>query len=403
MATELERLTAYVARQCLLTPGSYSAVVANGIRHEDFPEHFLAKKVLQEFSTNLEKGFQYAVWQSNKLGHISQLEEIYGNTSYPSDALAIKTEYTKLLEKERAEQLGVMLCNNPANGREIVDQYLKNQASSVEVVDLASAVVRLHQTHAKMREDGRQRVIIPNWPHLSESVGGFNGGRLGVVIATTGFGKSNLGIQLSLDASTKETALYVNMEMTEEDFTQRYVASMEKMMSRDFTRDWDVSRAELHAKTRKLFFTTGKSLSRTEIYSVARYYKQKHDLKFLFIDYDQKIKLDNSRVEEWKQLQIVAEELEAVAKELGIYVMLFSQANSEGGISGSRRISFHAAHVLNFEQDEDSGKVVLRASKNRFGKRNATIDVKYDAAMAVVREDSEEYIWSPAQKKKFKS
>lgn len=404
MATELDTLTAYIARQCLLTPGTFDAITSGGINYKDWPEG-IAKKALTNFKEDLEKGFTYAVWKANKAGTIDLLEEVYGAITYPSDAQIIVTEYQGLLWKERAENLGVNICNNPSRTQELISEFLQVQASGVEIVEFGEGIETLIERHRLLKEQGKQKIVLTNWPKLSENIGGFNPGRLGMLVADTGFGKTNLGVQFALDASYDLPTLYFNMEMISEDFTQRLVASMEKLEPRDFLHDWDGGRAILHSRTRKLFYSTGKGLSLSEMCSTARHFKRKQNIEFIVVDYDQKIKLNQSKLEEWRELQKAAEGLEELAKELRCYVLLLAQSNLDGGISGSKRSSFPASQVFMFEKNKEAeaDETLIRAAKNRFGPRNASVSVDYKASIASVREkDSFVWIGQKSQSKAYK-
>ena len=399
MATDLEMLTSYITRQAILSEGALDNILANGINFKDWP-NFRCRKTLEKFfiesSTN---GYKYALWSATKSGDMDFLDDLLGATSYPSDAHTIKIEYTNLMSKERAEILGVQISTNPAKATDFISEFLNYQASGTEVVSFEDAVLRMHEAQKLARASGKQKVHIRNWPMLSDAINGFNPGRLGIMIADTGFGKTNLGVQLALDASMDFPTLYFNMEMIETDFTQRMVASMMKMRSKDFQQDWDPYKAELFAKERKLFYTTGKDLPLMDIQGLARSFKKKHGIEFIVVDYDQKIQL-GGRDEEWRELQKASVALEAIAKELGCYVLLLAQSNLDGGISGSKRSAFPASNVFMFEKDDDS--TIVRVTKNRFGKRNAAVKIKYDPEMAVVREE-ENYLWiDKKQKKEFK-
>lgn len=393
VATELERLTAYITRHAILTPGSAEHVIAAGINPRDWPT-YQSKVIFEKFLEDHQKnGYEYAAWQASKNG-LPQLQEIYGAFQYPADTNTIKSEYLRLLDLEQAERLGVMISAQPLRAKELIAEYLGKKSSSVEIVTFAESVMGLAEDQRKMRQEGKLRVDIPNWPILSQAIGGFNPGRLGILIADTGFGKTNFGIQMALDASMKIPTLYFNMEMVKNDFTQRLVANVLKMGPKDFHQEWDCGRAELFAKQRELFYSTGKDLSLLEIESVCRSYKSKHKIEIIMVDYDQKLQLSQAR-EEWKELQQASVALESLAKELNCYVLLFAQSNLEGQISGSKRSTFPASNVFIFEKHEDSS--IVRATKNRFGVRNATIRVDYNPALASVVE-KEPYVWTPPSK-----
>lgn len=397
MATELETLCSYITRQVILTDGALDNVVAAGINPHEWPDRLKCKEIFIEFQANVEtKNFQYAVWNATKKLHIEVLENIFGNITFPSDQKVIKLEYEKLLARERAEQLSVQIANNPEAVNKFIDEFLSQASSSVDVVTFEEALDEFVESNKAKKAKNELEIMIPGWEMLSRSIGGWNPGRLGILIADTGFGKTNLGIQLSLCAAKNLPTLYYNMEMIGDDFTQRLISSMLSMKPRDFYGEWNTERARLHVKERKLFLTKGKTLSLNEIRSVARKYKKEQDIKFIIVDYDQKIALGASRDEEWKLLQKAAEGLEELAKELQCYVLLLAQSNLDGGISGSKRSTFPATNVFMFEKVEED--TIIRLTKNRFGKRNAAVKVDYEPETATVIE-KDMYVWVEKKKK----
>jgi predicted ATP-dependent serine protease len=180
--------------------------------------------------------------------------------------------------------------------------------------------------------------------------------------------------------------LYLNMEMSLYDVGKRVVVhTLQKPYDEFKTRNL-FHDAEYILEQRKLYVSNGKDLSVSEIAALAKYYHTKQQIKFLIVDYDQKIKLHTSRDSpEWKQLQLAMIEMETIAKELQLHVMVLAQTNNEGEISGSRRSMFPASTVLKFSREDDD-TVTIRAVKNRFGPHNACVQVDYDASMAMVRE-----------------
>lgn len=403
MATELERMTAFIAARVIDTPGTFERVVGLGINFRDWPEHFLSREVLDSFEKNMGVSEQTAVWKAAQSLAPEKLSEIFGQIEYPSEPQALKHLYEKLIYREKVAGLSADLSRFPERAPDLVNNFLNYRGSSVEIIPFEEAIGLMAEAHQKQRAEGKQLVTIPNWPRLSDAVGGFNPGRLGILVADTGFGKTNLGVQLSIDASVSIPTLYLNMEVIRDDFTQRAVACMEYLKPKDFHGDWNVERAKLSAKQRKFFFSTGKDLSPAEIAACCRKYKTEHDVGIVIVDYDQKIVLSGAD-EEWRELQRASVGLERVAKDLGIYILLLAQSNLDGGISGSRRATFPASHVLLFEKNkEDETEVIIRAMKNRFGVRNAAVKVAYEPAVARVKE-VEGFVWiqSKKQKKEFK-
>ena len=144
----------------------------------------------------------------------------------------------------------------------------------------------------------------------------------------------------------------------------------------------------MEKKGKGLLVTNGKSLTLDNIKGLARVEHGKSPLGLIIIDYDQKIELSTTRdIQEWKALQIAVASLEELAKELGIYILLFAQESSEEGrISGSFRSTFSAATVMRFFRHKDGNDYILADLKNRFGPIGEGVRVKYSPDTSLVKE-----------------
>ena len=222
-------------------------------------------------------------------------------------------------------------------------------------------------------------------------IGGFNPGRVSIVSAHTGFGKTNLALNLAIRAAKTMTVGIVNMEMIDTDIMDRLFA-IESRKTHDQVAKGDVDWSHMidffsNDIPKKMFFTDGKNLSINEIYSYAYRLKKDKNLSILFLDYDQKIDLHlDNRTPEWKALQLAVHAIESMAKELNIHVLMLSQASDEGTPSGSKRSMYPTSVVLWFTKDIKGEKFILRPIKNRFGPTSMSIDLEYKPEMSLIYE-----------------
>ena len=372
-----------MARMCVAKAEYWDFFQAIGVKLKDWPEGN-AKKILETYAELREThGHSYAQHVT-----IKDALRLKDSESIPSDISALKSAYKEALRSFKRQRFAeAVSISSPNEVDSLIENYLQQKTEQVDVIEFRTVANDLYKNAIKLSKKKLSKVEIPNWPVLSNMVGGFNPGRVCIVTASTGFGKTNVALNLAREASKEHGVLFINMEMMAKDLGERILlgaldASMRQITSEHYVPD--SGRYEQIADL-KLYYTDGKSLSIQEIYGLARSYKRTKKIKMMFVDYDQKIALSVSReTPEWKALQIAVEQLEELAKEIEIHITLLAQANDDGGLSGSRRSSFPASTVLRFY--ETNGKKVLQATKNRFGVHNAMVEVMYQPEKSLVRE-----------------
>lgn len=358
-----------------------------GINYVEWPL-CLARSTVDKYLLNRDSnGHLYAqnkvLFESEK---IADLLKGVGRPKMVEEVLA--PLYAECIKGYRLRELAQAILENPSHGEELISGYENRRYNLTKTISFADALADFVPEYDRRLIEKSILIKIPKYPLLSSMIGGFNPGRIGILLADTGYGKTNLGIALALSASEVGVALYFNMEMISYDFTERLVVSLSEITFQDL-HSGRLNRKTLESRAfnRRLFMTDGKDLSLQQIKSFCRAQKLKTGLSFCVIDYDQKLILETDRnTQEWKALQNAVIALESLAKELGVYILILAQQNEEGAISGSRRATFSASTVLKFYNDEGIGDVVV-AAKNRFGKRNAAIKVNYSPDKASILEE----------------
>ena len=294
---------------------------------------------------------------------------------------------THLAVKElRVLLLADHLQKKPDNAEEILTQYQNSARVIGSVKHITEILKEAKSEYVERKERGVEFVKIGEWPQLSAMIGGFGPSRVSMILAKTGFGKTNLGLTLAMGAARDHAALYLNMEMSLYDIAKRLTVQTLGVQYDDFKRGNLFADVENILEYRKLYISDGMDLSIGEVAAIAKYYSKKNQIRFLFVDYDQKLKLTTSRESpEWKQLQMAMVEMESIAKNLGLHVCVLAQANNDGEVSGSKRSTYPVSTVLKFDKDE-SGQAFIRAVKNRFGVHNACISVDYRPESSTVKE-----------------
>lgn len=284
--------------------------------------------------------------------------------------------------------LAEKLKSSPDKGDQILGEFSPETSSPVKSADADVLLGQEFAEHLARVRSGIAITAIPDFPLLSEAIGGFNPGRIILIMAATGYGKTNLGVNLALRASLTMRVGFANMEMTYSDIAKRMIVIGTQSTYQDFARAEisDEAVAELSSKIAGRFvLTDGRSLSLPALEAWARL-QSKLGIKILFVDYDQKLELAIDRnIPEWKSVQRAVIRLEDLAKELGFCVILFAQVNREGEVSASHRATFSAHTVLSFEDHPDHGPVIW-AKKNRHGVTGAAVQVEYDSRSSVITE-----------------
>lgn len=344
---------------------------------------------LLRFIEKLNEG--YWVARQHVLG--GSLEGFEEMVHLPETDAEFQELYFKNINSARSVELGSALLVSPENASKLLQEYQERLVSKATMLEEKS----LAAEHLKILEKRNSLVnplaVIPGFERLSDLIGGFNPERVTIVSALTGFGKTNLALNLAANASNKMVVGMINMEMGLIDLQDRLFAIKSKHSHNQVRTgkiDWTKAIAMYsEERTQRLFITDGKNLSLDQIYSEAYQLKQNKNLHLLFIDYDQKIDLRvDSKTPEWKALQLAVQAIEAMAKELKIHIVMLSQAADEGAPSGSKRSMYPASTVLYFTkvQKDEEEIFILKPIKNRFGPTNKSIEVEYIPEMSIIKE-----------------
>lgn len=178
---------------------------------------------------------------------------------------------------------------------------------------------------------------------LDRLTGGFRGGKLIVLGARPGVGKTALALHIATHVSRHTgPVLIVSLEMDETEITARLVATesgvdVQKLESGKLTaEDWMlVTPAAAEIATLPIRITTGASTPmqvRREAYRM----KEAHGLSMVVVDYIQLMRCDGKRASRYEEVSEISRELKLLAMDLGVPVMALTQFNrdSEAGKNG---------------------------------------------------------------------
>lgn len=297
----------------------------------------------------------------------------------------------------KGQELGNAILKSPEKAELIISEWKKNKSVSVELLDFHKNLESVVGKNEERIKQGKTVIEIPSWPILSNMIGGFNPGRLIVITAKTGVGKTNLAINLGIKAAQKFPVLYFNMEMLPDDIFARMIKSIGKISSVEWNDGSYVEKGKTEAVSRvfkgdmsnPFLISNGKAQTIEEIASTIVKKNDELNLGLVIVDYDQKIRTDESyKGEQWQQLQRAGEELEEIAKYCEVPIILLAQANEDGNIRASQRIQQSASTHLHFYFDNElyEPSYFLEAKKNRFGKTGAKIQIEYKPEMSFCAE-----------------
>ncbi len=351
----------------------------------------LQKSICREYFDIIEtNGHKY--FQHKNTKHMERILGMVDRDTPPGEDI-LKVEYKKFFNRHRVENLASSITRDPENAQKYINKFIENRVDHAELNIFKNMVNDYLYARERKIASGKTKIIIEKFPLLSHGIGGFNPGRVGILLADTGFGKTNLGINLALSASENMGVVYINMEMISYDFTERAVVMLSESNYDHINKELNCSLIESRARNKNLFISDGKDLTLDEIKAHIRIQNAKTKIDFVVIDYDQKIILNlDHHMQEWKALQNAIISLEELAKELECFILVLAQTNEEGAISGSRRSTFSASTVMRFFHDDNGAQDVIQIVKNRFGERNYAISVEYDTKAASVIEKAKTII-----------
>jgi replicative DNA helicase len=241
----------------------------------------------------------------------------------------------------------------------------------------------------------RSPVIATPWREVNEEIaGGLHGGRLYIIGARPGEGKSIAAHQLAEQAAaTGHPAVVFSVEMGAAEVTGRVVSSGAQVEMRDISRreldaySWaKVVEYADRARNYPLYVVDKSDLSIPYIRTVCRNQKRRTGLDVVVIDYLQLLSTDRGQPRE-QQVAGISRSLKVLSRELDAAVVVPAQLNREsvkrggkpnlsdlresGGIEADADVVMLLARLVNEDGDrkgEFNGRVSVDIAKNRHGK-----------------------------------
>ncbi|MBP2704637.1 replicative DNA helicase [Microbispora sp. RL4-1S] len=184
---------------------------------------------------------------------------------------------------------------------------------------------------------GGQMVGVPTgFQDLDALTNGLHPGQMIVVAARPAIGKSTLGLDFARSAAIRHgmTTVIFSLEMSRNEITMRLLSAEARvalhtmrsgMMSDD---DWTrMARRMGEVAEAPLFIDDSPNMSMMEIRAKCRRLKQRHDLRFVIVDYLQLMSSPKKTESRQQEVSELSRALKLLAKELEVPVIAISQLN----------------------------------------------------------------------------
>lgn len=326
------------------------------------------------------------------------LAELYGEASLTADGTF---HAERVVEEARARRLvaaGVAITQagearhlTSAEAQETARAKLDEALASHQRADLVRLGEVLPEV-IEIAEGGVSPALSTPWPDVDRLIGGMAPGRLVVVGARPGIGKSVMGTNLAHHMASRHehAALIVSAEMPRLEVTQRMVAASASVNLTSLTsgrmdeRQWEAIRAHYEAIDRlPIFIDDDSSPTVTSIRAKAQDVRRhREDLALIVVDYLQLLGTPEaargaSRAE---RLGEVSRGLKVLAREMNACVVAMAQVGREGVKGGNKptmadlresgSIEADADQVILLHRpDDDVPEVEVLVDKNRWGSR----------------------------------
>lgn len=191
----------------------------------------------------------------------------------------------------------------------------------------------MEDIHAWNSGEIRKKLIRTGFEKVDAIVNGFLPGDLVILGGRPSHGKSQLALQIAIYTAMEKGVLVVSLEMTKAALTKRALVAEAHIDGMAIKRgelnqdDWNrLTHAQNKLANRNLFFYDDTNVSLSELRSVARQMKSRHNLGLVIVDYLQLMQLDGPRDRSREQeVAAISRGLKRLAMEMNVPVLVLSQ------------------------------------------------------------------------------
>jgi replicative DNA helicase len=193
---------------------------------------------------------------------------------------------------------------------------------------------------------GGQLAGVPTgFRELDDLTNGLHAGQMVIVAARPAVGKSTIALDFARSAAIQHhlATVIFSLEMSSMEIMMRLLSAetgvnLQSIRTGNLEEDWDrLAAVSSRLSAAPLFIDDSPNLTMMEIRAKARRLKQRHDLKFVVIDYIQ-LMSSGKRVES-RQVEVseFSRQIKLLAKELGVPVIAISQLNRSPDSRGDKK------------------------------------------------------------------
>ncbi|MDR1266455.1 MAG: replicative DNA helicase [Propionibacteriaceae bacterium] len=209
---------------------------------------------------------------------------------------------------------------------------------------------------------GRLAGVPTGFTELDRLTNGFHNGQMIIVAARPAVGKSTLAMDFARSAAVEHglPTVIFSLEMSSMEIMMRLLSAesavnLQRIRTGALEDDWDrLSAVSSQLSGAPLFIDDSPNLTMMEIRAKARRLRQRHDLRFVIIDYIQL--MSSGKKVESRQVEVseFSRQIKLLAKELGIPIIAISQLNrAVDGRADKKPILSDLRESGSLEQDAD--------------------------------------------------
>lgn len=296
--------------------------------------------------------------------------------------------------RQLGETETVPLAEARERARQLVDDATSHRhvTPSVRLTDVLAEVI-------DVAENGTTPALGTGWPDVDRIINGLAPGRLVVVGARPGVGKSVMGTNLALHFALhhKHAVLIASLEMPRLEVAQRIVAAHARVNLTNLSTgdvaetQWEaIRRVYEQAQAFPITIEDAATQTVTSIRAAAREVKrERDDLALIVVDYLQLVSASDQRMNRAEQIGEISRGLKVLARESGACVVAMAQVNREGtkhtdgrprmtDLRESGAIEADADQVILLHRpNEETPEVEVIVDKNRWGPKGvATLHIQ---------------------------
>jgi replicative DNA helicase len=380
---------------CIIDGGqnSITSCIQEKITSDSFylPAHSLIYNALLELYNANTPANELIV--AEKLAARGELEKVGGHEYINAIANRIDTPAHLKYYIERIKDLDLVRkiiavattsIENAYAGVDDVKQFLDDVEKSI----LAISGNRISDTiaHIKQLIDNAANLINRMHKHRGEIDGvasgfidldrltyGFHPGEMIVIAARPSMGKTSFALNIAENAATSKTSpvptLFFSLEMSAEQLAMRMLCSRSGINIMKLRNGFapktelaNISATASELKTLPLWIDESSGMSITEMRAKARRMCNRHKLGLIIIDYLQLLLSRDPKTPREQQIAEISRGIKAMAKELGLPVIVLSQLNREAEKEKRQPRLSDLRESGAIEQDAD---IVLMLSKRK--------------------------------------